>query len=336
MTSENQRPTLTLEVAYMLDGEPQKLEAILESITLSGGREIDRKHFSLSFGKVGTANRLKRLQDLGMPMDLNRWLLVVDGEGIGQPDFAFHFLGVVSESNVPHLDAQSPAERPDAQSPLPFFMDLWDRTAKKTVARFRLGFMWDRAVFVKNSNAVLAELYDPHGRYEKTSKTGWALGIMNLASDFPTVKGRANHMRKLARGYELLVDLWEAVSKPHGGRKSTVNLEPETVRQWSAQYDTAREALEAELTSRHSKRLSKYSEIEKKAIIKRSLGDVPQDVKDGLAKFDRTSDVALQYTAWRCSGIAIATWKRDRLRDVLQQSDEENGVNRSRRSKEVD
>ena len=58
------------------------------SATLPNVRRISPKYFRFTTGRINEPG-LKTLQSAGMPMDLRRWLLVIDGEGINEPDYVF-------------------------------------------------------------------------------------------------------------------------------------------------------------------------------------------------------------------------------------------------------
>jgi hypothetical protein len=258
------------------------------------------------------------LAEYGMTLDIPCFFFTIDGEAIGQPDYTFQFIGVESQMT----------QRPDVITSEPFIVEV--RGQNSETIHVQLGYLWQSLVILKSDSLAKSFCSETHNARILSIPPHYRQQVVNMQiRPHLDPDARPVEMRRLVRGYKLIRELWEGVGRQHGGRKS-VSFKPDTVRQWSGEYEATLCALKKEMGRRRFKQLSKYDEIERKTIIKRALPAVTQVVKDTLAKSSTASHVALQYTAWRCSNIPVNTWKSDRLRDVLQESDKLNGVRRKK------
>ena len=116
------------------------------------------------------------------------------------------------------------------------------------------------------------------------------------------------------------------------GRKPLAELPHGTLELWSEEYTKTLAALAKETSNRNWKQLRKVTqEATRKAYIKRALQGIPDEVAILLAReCSRTSEVALRYTAWRCSQITVGVYERGTLQKYLQESDRLNGVVRKK------
>jgi len=305
------------EVDRLVKGQRQKQIIYPAGFMLHNGKEIPLRYIEWTNGRVdpNSSPNLLALAQRGMPIDIDWWNLTIDGEGMGQRNYAFQFIGVVVHDST---------SRPDAVSNEPFLISC--RDAAGEMDTYLLGFLWESRVILKESQSFIAEIYAP-GLARSSAEHPKCDLIAHINAMIP-LEARGDIMRKLARGYDLILALWKEVITRKAGRKSAFKLRRETVPCWSEQHNAALMAIKNELSRRKPKLLSKHDESGRKMIIKRALPDLPNDVKDALALSSTPSKIALQYTGWRCSGIPINTWKADRLRDILQESDRINGFQR--------
>jgi hypothetical protein len=170
------------------------------------GKEIPPEFTRFYVGNgVIDSYQLKRLLDSGMPHDLLRWQLKIDGAGIGEPDLFFLFAGV--------FNPPAGGPRPDAQAPFSFTPHVYTIFNGEVFRFDMLAFVWEIMVNVKDTKAVIRQTYDPQRKSEPSTTDGYALLMQNLASNTLVSKERAKLIHRLERGYGIIGSLWEGISK---------------------------------------------------------------------------------------------------------------------------
>lgn len=106
-----------------------------------------------------------------------------------------------------------------------------------------------------------------------------------------------------------------------GGSKARAPLSKDQIRIYHPTFGKAHEALRDVLESRKYKTISKYSDIERLAILKAAFPDEAPEIIEALIQYKTKRDVALQFAMWKVAKIPIGTWQKDRLTDYLKESE---------------
>lgn len=188
-------------------------------------------------------------------------------------------------------------------------------------------------VFLRNSTTRLLGHYNPGTEALYAELTGVQPGLWfelgNLSPDDPASAHRLIDNVVLLKDAQRILDAAVAGKR---GRKPLAEIEDDTLKLWSGQYDEAIAALEKESSNRTWKQLKRVVEKDaKKAFVKRAFPNIPDDAAARLADSTRISEVALRYTAWQCSQIEIGVGARRTLENLRQHSDRLNGVMRGRK-----
>jgi hypothetical protein len=199
---------LTITHSYTLNGQNYEEEHKLDGLELQNGKKIPAQFINWIMGQIepnGTAEQeapLRALVRRGMPGDLPCWILTIDGEGIGQPEFIFQYTGV----RIPDTLA-----RPDAISPKPYSIECLTTNSDK-VDYLLIGYIWQSRAVLKEFKSFCVETYDPRNAQNEPHDIRqfylhtW---IDPLTPEY--LRGAA--LRKLAQGYDLMVDLLASLRK---------------------------------------------------------------------------------------------------------------------------
>ena len=207
---------------------------------------------------------------------------------------------------------------------------LWHVTHRKSGAELH-AYLWSQRLFFRGSSSQLIAHFTNGTNENYMRLTGRDVGVNYDLIYRPDDHAGADTLRK--HDY-LLADsraiLEAAVEKR--GRKPLAELPPGTLELWSDEYTKTQAALDKETSNRNWRQLKRVTqEPARIAYIKRALRGIPDEVAVQLArKCSRTSEVALRYTAWRCSQITVGVYERGTLQKYLQESDRLNGVVRKR------
>jgi hypothetical protein len=226
---------LELKETYILNGQKHEKIIKLDSINLNTGN-LEKKYFQWWAGKVDLSKPhpshalIRTLMQRGMPIDIPIWSLAIDGAGVKQPQYNFHFIGV---------QIQDSSKRPDAVSPM--LLKLGFVRDDHKVDEAQLGFVWESRVLLKETESLLTEYYDPRIKGVPMDKHYFT--IQHISAQTPP-EGRAAIMRRLATGYDAMVKLLGSlVSRPIKYppqeamelREKILNEAKPILRQWARQ-----------------------------------------------------------------------------------------------------
>jgi hypothetical protein len=205
---DSDKPTNRKNPILVANVGGQRMEFPLADLLLRNGKKIPpqfvhmmRRKIDLNGSDAGKPN-LMILAECGMPLDLNCFFFAIDGEGIGEPNYYFQFIGV---------ETQDPNRR-DAISAEPFFIDV--KWSVGEIFRIYVGYIWQRLVILKSQSRYKSFCAETHNANILSLPPHHRQQVVNmLVGPLLDPVARPAEMKRLTRGYELMRELWADVGR---------------------------------------------------------------------------------------------------------------------------
>jgi hypothetical protein len=166
-------------------------------------------------GPMGSQVNIKILADYGFPLDLSCFFIFIDGEAIGEPDYVFQFIAVENEKVNGPLHTL-------AKTAQPFIIGVVNHTGARVGGIF-LGYVWQRMVLIKSDHRIKSFCAETHnGTILSLPPHSRQLMLNTQVTSHLTHDERLAEMRRLEKGYKLMLELWDEVSGRGGDRRSEV------------------------------------------------------------------------------------------------------------------
>lgn len=195
-------PTLVLRINGQIHKFPLINLALPNGKTLSP-RFVDwaSRKIDLTGADAGKPN-LMTLAEYRMPLDLTCFFFTIDGEGIGEPNYWFQFIGTEATPN-----------RIDAISSEPFIFEMVGQAGK--LLYVQIGYKWQSLVILKSQSRDKSFCSETHNANILSSPPHHRQQVVNLrVRPHLDPNARSAEIRRLAKGYELMRKLWGDVRKP--------------------------------------------------------------------------------------------------------------------------
>jgi hypothetical protein len=180
----------------------------LSHLTLRSGKTIFPQHaewirrkIDLDGADAGTPN-LMMLKEYGMTLIRPCFFLTIDGEAIGEPDYCFQFIGVESQRT----------DQIDVVTSEPFMIEVSDQNETIHV---HLGYLWQSLVILRSESRNKSFCSETHNASIISIPPHSRQQVVNIQIR-PHLgrEARPAEIRRVTRGYELMLDLWADVKRP--------------------------------------------------------------------------------------------------------------------------
>ncbi|HEX5731433.1 MAG TPA: hypothetical protein VF131_01260 [Blastocatellia bacterium] len=196
--SETHRPALVITVGG------QKRVIPVTDLLLQSGKRIpaqftgwERRKLDMS-GPDGQQSHIKLVEQYGFPLDLTCFFFLIDGEGLGEPDYLFQFTGVEDNGSLHTL----------ATTAQPFILNL----PPQGRLRLMVGYIWQNLVLLKSQSRDKSFCAETHNGTILSVPPHWRQQVVDthIRSHIPP-DARLAEMKRLMHGYELMRRIWADV-----------------------------------------------------------------------------------------------------------------------------
>jgi hypothetical protein len=180
----------------------------LSHLTLRSGKTILPQHTDWTMRKIdldgedaGQPN-LMTLKEYGMTFDYPCFRLTILGEAIGEPDYAFQFIGVESKRT----------DKIEIVTSEPFMIAVSD--PDETI-HVQIGYLWQSLVILKSESRNKSFCSETHNAKIISMPPHPRQQVVNIQiRPHLAREARPAEIRRVTRGYELMLDLWADIRKP--------------------------------------------------------------------------------------------------------------------------